>query len=188
MILKDKIIDLLPFSKAEETEIGGVTNLLIEAKDYFLHYQGRPIELAAFIKKIMADKKLTQVKTAAFLRENGFPITQAQISRLLSILKLEPELLQLLKKGEMGDHAAFELTKIPKEQRRELIRRFKSGEIKRLTIKIAQAERDRMVASPELLQLVGSTSALFDPVDAWWSDLSPDEKLKIYQWYKEESK
>lgn len=172
-------------TESKQTEIGSTSNLTIADRDYLLHITGRPVEVAKIIKKIMADKGLNQSKAAEYLRENGFPITQAQISRLLSILKLEPELLGLLKSGEMGDHAAFELTKIPKERRRELIRRVQSGDLKRITIKVAQVERDQMVASPDLLQLVGASSPLFDPVESWWGALPLDERRRIYQWYKE---
>ena len=78
-----------------------------------------PLEHARTLKALMDKYGFSQRDLANILKN----VSQAQISRLLSLLDLEPEFLKRIEEGTLRQTTAFELAKMPVEERLKFLGR-----------------------------------------------------------------
>ena len=136
----------------------------------------------------------TQQKLARYLREELFvKITQAQISRLLSLLTLEPVFIEMLENKKMAHSTGILLAKLPPGNRMKILEDMKIDERDRIFLHDVKQERRRIIITKDLLDLVENYGDGVDPpVDAlakrWWRGLTPEERAELYDSNNEESK
>jgi len=159
----------------ERKEIGDAKELEAD-RLYLLHIRGSPLEEALLFKALMDKYRVSQRELVKMLREMEIPYTQPQVSRLLSLLDLEPEFQKMIADKKMAHTTGFELAKLPLEYRKTL-----QGK-ERITHYDIEEIKETLIVTGDLLDLVESVPNL--PIykqDQWWSSLSPSEKEKIYK-------
>lgn len=176
----------------EETpvEIGKVSE--IEADQlYNWHTQGEALNEARMLRAMMERYDFTQMKLAKHLREElNVKITQAQISRLLSLLTLEPIFIEMLENKKMAHSTGILLAKLPPGNRMKILDDMKIDGRDRIFLHDVKQERRSIIITKDLLDLVENYGDGLDaPVDGranrWWRDLSPEERGKIHDSYKQ---
>ena len=78
-----------------------------------------PLEQARTLKALMERYGFSQEDLSNLLKN----VSQAQISRLLSLLTLEPEFQERIDEGTLRQSTAFELAKLPEEERLKFLGR-----------------------------------------------------------------
>ena len=151
----------------ETVEIGGAKELLLD-KLYVFHTRGDPVEEARILKELMHEHGFSQKDLAVEL-----DTTQAQVSRLLSILTLEPEFLDRMETGELRFSTANELTKLPREER---MRFLKGG---RISLKEVVRRRREIQAKS-----AGLDAPTEEGAEMWWASLPQEERIRIYSLHR----
>jgi hypothetical protein len=169
-------------------EIGKVSELSADNL-YLWHTRGDALLEARMMKKIMDRYGLTQQDLAKLLREDyDISITQAHISRLLSLLTLEPVFIEMIENKKMAHSTGIKLAKLPPGNRMKILDGIKAEGRDRIYLYDVDSERRASVITQDLLDLVESyDDGVTEPEDAaahrWWNGLSPKERDKIYQSY-----
>lgn len=114
----------------KEIEVGSVSTL--EAGNtYTFHVTGTPVEVALALHDYKDRHGLNLSDLA-----KAVSLSMASISRYLSLLELEEELLERISKGEMAASTGYVLARLPAEVRAEL-----SSTEARITLKDAEMAR-----------------------------------------------
>lgn len=115
----------------EEVEVGGVER--VEAENvYNIHITGNPLEIAQALEDIRVTHKLSYREL-----EKVVPFSLGQISKYLSLLRLEPELKDKLANKEMAWSTGYVLARLNEETRRQFIEQDEE----RITLKDAEKAR-----------------------------------------------
>jgi len=173
--------ELVESPELEPREIG-VAKEVEADRLYLLHIRGSALEEARLFKAMMEKHHLSQRELVALLHKIEIPYTQPQISRLLSLLDLEPEFLAKIHEGEMAHTTGFELAKLPKEVRKKLL--LQQGRITHIDVE--EIKRDYLVTE-DILKLVENPLPIsIGDAETWWRQLTPSQKDRIYQLHQKE--
>ena len=142
--------DVVEIGRAEKVEAGDVYNI---------HVTGSPLSIARAIR----DVKETHGYNFAQLVE-VIPFSMGQISKYLSLLRLEPEIQQLLEDGRLAWSTGYALIGLPPEERLRIIK--EKGD-DRLTLKEAEEARKlwNMRTMSGIFEDIATISAAFAPVE-----------------------
>lgn len=118
-----------------------------EARDiekWLVHVRGKPLEEAELISSLM----LMGYKQQDVAKK--MDLSQAQVSKRLTLLSLSPALKQRVRKGEIKPNTAYVLSRLPKDEQK------KYEEMKRVFLKDVEKVRRDFALTHELLELLES--------------------------------
>jgi hypothetical protein len=171
---------------SDPVEIGKVSK--IEADQLYLwHTQGEALQEARMLKAMMERYAMTQKELAKFLRvEMNIEILQPQISRLLSLLGLEPVFIEMLEGKRMAHSTGIRLAKLPSGSRMKILDKIKAEDRDNIYLYDVVDERRNIVITSDLVDLAmeydeGLDDPVYNEADLWWNSLSPFDKDKVFQ-------
>ncbi|RLE88681.1 MAG: hypothetical protein DRJ67_01535 [Thermoprotei archaeon] len=117
-----------------------------EIKEYLIHLEGSPVEMAEAIYDLMKRHGLSQREIAKIL---GW--SQQKVSCVLRLLSLDPELKRAVKEGRLRVTAAYRLASMPPEAQRKFAEKVRRGE--KVRVKDVEEEAKR-IAIEELRDII----------------------------------
>jgi ParB-like chromosome segregation protein Spo0J len=119
-------------------EVGEVIEIGKNDIKYLYHKSGNPVEEARMIKDLL-DRGMDQYEIATLLG-----VSQPNISKKLSLLTIEPELLRRAEQEEIPWTVLYKLSKLPQEEQRKFIDK-ESITLKEVKQALKQAKTIEMV-------------------------------------------
>ena len=150
--------------------------MVLEAdRKYLWHIRGEPMQEAKLVKALMEKYDLSQLELA-----KEIPYTQPYISKLLSLLSLEPVLQEMINNRKMGHTTGYRLAKLPSEYRMKVLAKIKAEGRERIYHRDVDEARSDYVVSEDILELIDEE----DPPDIeawkWWRTLSPERRIELF--------
>jgi len=139
----------------------GEERLLKARRVYRLHLEGSPLEIAEALRDLIETHGWDYGEVS-----EATGISKGQISKYLSLLRLEPEFQRLLEDGRMAWTTGYILATLPAEDRKRLLAETRTED--RITIKMAEAlRREAHIKNLEALETdITAIASLQQPPEA----------------------